>query len=44
MCHALGITGPARLYGRRNVLGNATGRKLAQVLEILPPATKGLHE
>jgi chorismate-pyruvate lyase len=42
MCQVLNITGPARLYGRRNVLGNATGRKLAQVLEILPPA-KGLH-
>ena len=42
ICHALQIPGPARLYGRRNVLGNATGRKLAQVLEILPPA-KGLH-
>jgi chorismate-pyruvate lyase len=38
ICDALGITGPARLYGRRNVLGNSTGRKLAQVLEILPPA------
>jgi chorismate-pyruvate lyase len=35
--HALGLTGVARLYGRRNILGNATGRKLAQVLEILPP-------
>jgi chorismate-pyruvate lyase len=44
MCRALGITAPARLYGRRNVLGNSTGRKLAQVLEILPPAPKGLHE
>jgi len=39
ICHALGITGPAKLYGRRNVLGNSTGRKLAQVLEILPPAS-----
>jgi chorismate-pyruvate lyase len=38
ICTALGIDGPARLYGRRNVLGNSTGRKLAQVLEILPPA------
>jgi len=38
ICEALGITGPVKLYGRRNVLGNATGRKLAQVLEILPPA------
>ncbi|HEV1284696.1 MAG TPA: hypothetical protein VNU44_05275 [Bryobacteraceae bacterium] len=42
ICQALGITGPVRLYGRRNVLGNGTGRKLAQVLEILPP--EGLHE
>ncbi len=38
ICQALEIAGPARLYGRRNILGNATGRKLAQVLEILPPA------
>jgi len=41
---ALEIAGPVRLYGRRNILGNATGRKLAQVLEILPPVEKGLHE
>ncbi len=41
---ALGLTGASKLYGRRNVLGNATGRKLAQVLEILPPAQEGLHE
>jgi chorismate-pyruvate lyase len=39
---SLGISGPARLYGRRNVLGNGTGRKLAQVLEILPPASRTL--
>lgn len=38
ICQALGIAGPARLYGRRNILGNGTGRKLAQVLEILPPS------
>jgi chorismate-pyruvate lyase len=44
ICSALGITGSVRLYGRRNILGNSTGRKLAQVLEILPPGTKGLHE
>jgi chorismate-pyruvate lyase len=43
MCRTLDVVGPAKLYGRRNVLGNSTGRKLAQVLEILPPA-KGLHE
>jgi chorismate-pyruvate lyase len=36
ICQGLHITGPARLYGRRNMLGNSTGRKLAQVLEILP--------
>jgi len=42
--NALGIKGPVLLYVRRNVLGNSTGRKLAQVLEILPPAPKGLHE
>ena len=41
---ALGIAGPATLYGRRNVLGNSTGRKLAQVLEILPPARENHHE
>jgi chorismate-pyruvate lyase len=41
---ALQITGAPRLYGRRNILGNATGRNLAQVLEILPPAAKGLHD
>lgn len=40
ICDALEIIGPAKLYGRRNVLGNAAGRKLAQVLEILPPAAK----
>jgi chorismate-pyruvate lyase len=40
---ALGVTGAALLYGRRNILGNATGRKLAQVLEILPPADKGIE-
>jgi chorismate-pyruvate lyase len=34
---ALGIEGPARLYGRRNMLGNGVGRKLAQVVEIVPP-------
>jgi chorismate-pyruvate lyase len=35
---ALKIASAPVLYGRRNVLGNAAGRKLAQVLEILPPA------
>lgn len=38
MCRTLNIAGPVKLYGRRNVLANGTGRKLAQVLEILPPA------
>lgn len=38
ICAALKLDAPARLYGRRNILANATGRKLAQVLEILPPA------
>lgn len=37
--YALEITGHSKLYGRRNILGNSTGRKLAQVLEILPPAS-----
>lgn len=41
---ALKITTTTRLYGRRNILGNSTGRKLAQVLEILPPDLKDLHE
>jgi chorismate-pyruvate lyase len=36
ICQALQTAGPAQLYGRRNMLGNSTGRKLAQVLEILP--------
>jgi chorismate-pyruvate lyase len=34
---ALGLVGPARLYGRRNRLVDAAGRTLAQVVEILPP-------
>ena len=37
ICEAMELSGPARLYGRRNILGNGTGRRLAQVLEILPP-------
>jgi chorismate-pyruvate lyase len=40
----LGIQGPMKLYGRQNMLGNGTGRKLAQVLEILPPGENDLHE
>jgi chorismate-pyruvate lyase len=43
IANALGLTRAVKLYGRRNMLGNGTGRKLAQVLEILPPA-KDLHE
>jgi chorismate-pyruvate lyase len=35
--HALGLTEPARLYGRRNTLIDAAGRTLAQVIDILPP-------
>jgi chorismate-pyruvate lyase len=35
--NALGLTEPARLYGRRNMLVDAAGRTLAQVVEILPP-------
>ena len=34
----LGLTGPATLYGRRNVLFDPSQRILAQVVEILPPA------
>jgi len=33
----LGLTEPARLYGRRNMLVDAAGRTLAEVVEILPP-------
>ena len=35
--NALGLTEPARLYGRRNMLVDAAGRTLAEVVEILPP-------
>jgi len=38
ICAALQVS-PAKFYGRSNSLGNATGRKLAQVLEVLPPDT-----
>lgn len=34
---ALGLAGPATLYGRRNVLTGPAGRLLAEVVEILPP-------
>ena len=36
---ALGLTGSPLLYGRRNALWNASQQALAQVVEILPPAT-----
>jgi chorismate-pyruvate lyase len=36
---ALGLTGSHLLYGRRNVLWNASQQPLAQVVEILPPST-----
>ena len=35
--NTLGLAEPARLYGRRNMLVDAAGRTLAQVVEILPP-------
>jgi len=35
--NALGLVEPARLYGRRNSLVDATGRTLARVIDILPP-------
>jgi len=36
---ALGLTGSPLLYGRRNALWNSSQQALAQVVEILPPAT-----
>lgn len=39
---ALEISGANHLFGRRNILGNSTGRNLARVLEILPPAEGGV--
>jgi chorismate-pyruvate lyase len=35
---ALHLTQPHPLYGRRNVIRDASGSKLAETLEILPPA------
>ena len=35
---ALGLSGEAVLYGRRNVLSDSSNRTLAQVIEILPPS------
>ena len=37
MNEALGLSEPQVLYGRRNVLTDSEGAKLAEVLEILPP-------
>lgn len=34
---ALDLSGPARLWGRRNLLTRPDGRLLAEVVEILPP-------
>jgi chorismate-pyruvate lyase len=39
--NALRLTGSHTLFGRRNVLWNAAGQPLAQVLEILPPGNIG---
>lgn len=36
----LELAAPATLYGRQNVLRDAGGRALAEVVEILPPATR----
>ena len=35
---ALGLSGEAVLFGRRNVLSDSSNRTLAQVIEILPPS------
>ena len=37
---ALRLDGPAVLYGRRNTLFDPVQRPLAEIVEILPPATK----
>jgi hypothetical protein len=37
---SLGIIGKHMLYGRRNTLSNPDGHPLAEIVEILPPATK----
>ena len=36
---ALALPGPTTLYGRRNTLSDPQGNTLADILEILPPAT-----
>lgn len=38
MIDALQLTGPGTLFGRRNVIRNAAGRELADIVEILPPS------
>ena len=40
---ALGLTEPARLYGRRNALFDVAGRTIAEVVEILPPRNGNIH-
>jgi chorismate-pyruvate lyase len=37
---ALGLSGKHTLYGRRNTLSNPEGEPLAEIVEILPPASK----
>ena len=37
---ALGLSGKHTLYGRRNTLSNPDGQPLAEIVEILPPATR----
>lgn len=37
---SLGLTGSHILYGRRNTLSNPEGHPLAEIVEILPPATR----
>jgi chorismate-pyruvate lyase len=41
MNEALALSGPRVLYGRRNILRDASGHELANILEILPPAEVG---
>ena len=37
--HLLKLSGAQILYGRRNALLNPAGESLAEIVEILPPAT-----
>jgi chorismate-pyruvate lyase len=41
---ALGIFGSHTLYGRRNTLSNADQHSLAEIVEVLPPASNALVE